>query len=54
MSFGKNNEPSNRIKPCSRFCWSMAYLADGSEFRGNYGLTQEELVNFHRKNAGFN
>ena len=26
-----------------------AYLADGSEFRGNYGLSQEELMNFHRK-----
>lgn len=25
-----------------------AYLADGSEYRGNYGLTEEELMNFHR------
>ena len=26
-----------------------AYLADGSEFRGNYGLSEEELMHFHRK-----
>jgi len=26
-----------------------AYLADGSEFKGHYGLSQEELMNFHRK-----
>lgn len=25
-----------------------AYLADGSEYRGNYGLTEEELIEFHR------
>lgn len=25
-----------------------AYLADGSEYRGNYGLTEEQLVEFHR------
>ncbi|MFM6840832.1 MAG: homocysteine S-methyltransferase [Candidatus Planktophila sp.] len=25
-----------------------AYLADGSEYRGNYGLTIDELKNFHR------
>ncbi len=25
-----------------------AYLADGSEYRGNYGLGREELVEFHR------
>ena len=25
-----------------------AYLADGSEYRGNYGLTEEELMDFHR------
>ncbi|WP_333803845.1 homocysteine S-methyltransferase [Sulfurospirillum sp.] len=26
-----------------------AYLADGSEFTGNYGLSVEELMRFHRK-----
>jgi homocysteine S-methyltransferase len=25
-----------------------AYLADGSEYRGNYGLTEEQLMEFHR------
>lgn len=25
-----------------------AYLADGSEYRGNYGLSEEELAEFHR------
>ena len=25
-----------------------AYLADGSEYRGNYGLTEEQLIEFHR------
>jgi homocysteine S-methyltransferase len=26
-----------------------AYLADGSEYRGNYGLSKEELKDFHRE-----
>ena len=26
-----------------------AYLADGSEYRGNYGLNKAELISFHRK-----
>jgi homocysteine S-methyltransferase len=25
-----------------------AYLADGSEYRGDYQLTEQELINFHR------
>jgi len=25
-----------------------AFLADGSEYRGNYGLTERELIDFHR------
>ena len=25
-----------------------AFLADGSEYRGNYGLTEEQLIDFHR------
>jgi len=25
-----------------------AYLADGSEYRGNYGLSEQELMDFHR------
>jgi homocysteine S-methyltransferase len=26
-----------------------AFLADGSEYRGNYGLTEKELMDFHRQ-----
>jgi homocysteine S-methyltransferase len=26
-----------------------AFLADGSEYRGNYGLTEKELMDFHRR-----
>jgi homocysteine S-methyltransferase len=26
-----------------------AYLADGSEYRGNYGISEKELFNFHRE-----
>lgn len=29
-----------------------AYLADGSEYRGNYGLTEKELMDFHRLRMG--
>jgi homocysteine S-methyltransferase len=29
-----------------------AYLADGSEYRGDYGLTQAELMDFHRARMG--
>lgn len=29
-----------------------AYLADGSEYRGNYGLTEEQLIDFHRLRMG--
>ncbi|MCY7532734.1 homocysteine S-methyltransferase [Bacillus altitudinis] len=25
-----------------------AYLSDGSEYKGNYGLTEQELIDFHR------
>ena len=26
-----------------------AYLADGSEYRGNYGITDEQLKEFHKR-----
>ena len=26
-----------------------AYLADGSEYRGNYGITDEQLMEFHKR-----
>lgn len=29
-----------------------AYLADGSEYRGDYGLSEDELVAFHRERFG--
>ncbi len=29
-----------------------AYLADGSEYRGDYGLTEDQLVDFHRPRMG--
>ena len=29
-----------------------AFLADGSEYRGNYGLTERELMDFHRARMG--
>jgi homocysteine S-methyltransferase len=49
--FWASNESNNRIKPLVAASVGPygAYLADGSEFRGNYGLSEEELVNFHRK-----
>lgn len=47
------NEPSNRInRPVPLVAGSVgpygAYLADGSEYRGDYKITEEELINFHR------
>lgn len=46
-------EPANRVgrqRPlvaASVGCYG-AFLADGSEYRGDYGLSQEELVEWHR------
>ncbi|WP_428025577.1 homocysteine S-methyltransferase [Arcobacter sp.] len=49
--FWSTNESTNRIKPLVAASIGPygAYLADGSEFRGNYGLSEEELVTFHKK-----
>lgn len=46
-------EPSNRInRPKPFIAGSVgpygAYLADGSEYRGDYKITEEELMEFHR------
>ena len=46
-------DESNRIGRSKPFIAASvgpygAYLADGSEYRGNYGLTEEELIDFHR------
>ena len=47
-------EPANRIgRPRPWVVASIgpygAVLADGSEFRGDYGLSEEELMDFHRE-----
>jgi homocysteine S-methyltransferase len=47
-----NNE-SNRVGRAKPFVAASvgpygAFLADGSEYRGNYGLPEEELIKFHR------
>jgi homocysteine S-methyltransferase len=47
------SEPSNRTgRPKPLVAASVgpygAFLADGSEYRGNYGLTEKELMDFHR------
>jgi homocysteine S-methyltransferase len=46
-------QPSNRIGRLRPIVAASvgpygAYLADGSEYRGNYGLSEEELIQFHR------
>lgn len=46
-------DESNRIGRSKPFIAASvgpygAFLADGSEYRGNYGLTEQELMDFHR------
>src|SRR5688500_11431791 len=46
------SEPTNRIGRSKPFVAASvgpygAYLADGSEYRGNYGLSEKELMEFH-------
>jgi homocysteine S-methyltransferase len=46
-------EPTNRVGRLRPFIAASvgpygAYLADGSEYRGDYGLSMEELMDFHR------
>ena len=46
-------DESNRIGRVKPFVAASvgpygAFLADGSEYRGNYGLTEKELMDFHR------
>ncbi len=46
------SEPANRIGRSKPFVAASvgpygAYLADGSEYRGNYGLSEKELMEFH-------
>lgn len=47
------NDPKNRKnRPVPLVAGSVgpygAYLADGSEYRGDYNISEEELINFHR------
>ena len=47
------NDEANRVGRSKPFVAASvgpygAYLADGSEYRGNYGLTEEQLIEFHR------
>ncbi|WP_210611050.1 homocysteine S-methyltransferase [Priestia flexa] len=48
--FWQNNQTDARPKPLVAGSVGPygAYLADGSEYTGNYSLTEEELMNFHR------
>ncbi|NRD80014.1 homocysteine S-methyltransferase [Bacillus sp. BRMEA1] len=48
--FWKENTQHNRPKPLVAASVGPygAYLADGSEYVGNYGVTDERLVEFHR------
>lgn len=46
-------EPGNRVARSKPFVAASvgpygAFLADGSEYRGNYGLSEKELTDFHR------
>ncbi|HAV78829.1 MAG TPA: homocysteine S-methyltransferase [Anaerolineae bacterium] len=48
------NDKGNRVGRSKPFVAASvgpygAYLADGSEYRGNYGLTETELMDFHRQ-----
>jgi homocysteine S-methyltransferase len=47
------NDTANRVRRSKPFVAASvgpygAFLADGSEYRGNYGLTERELMDFHR------
>lgn len=47
---GKTKTAKRRVKPLVAASIGPygAYLADGSEYRGDYGLSVAELINFHR------
>jgi len=47
------NQPANRVGRSKPFIAASvgpygAFLADGSEYRGNYGISEAELIDFHR------
>ncbi len=46
-------DPANRVGRARPFVAASvgpygAFLADGSEYRGDYGLTEQQLMDFHR------
>ncbi|AGF56282.1 homocysteine S-methyltransferase [Clostridium saccharoperbutylacetonicum] len=47
-----NNSENRKNRPTPLVAGSVgpygAYLADGSEYRGDYNITEEELISFHR------
>ena len=51
MFWTKTQHPPDRLRPLVAASIGPygAYLADGSEYTGNYGLTEDELVAFHRQ-----
>lgn len=51
------SSPENTVgRPKSLIAGSIgpygAYLADGSEYRGDYNISEEELIEFHRERMG--
>ena len=48
--FLTNQKKSTKVKPLIAGSIGPygAYLADGSEYRGDYNLTEQELIDFHR------
>lgn len=48
-SAGKPAEPAARPLVAASVGPYGAYLADGSEYRGNYGLDRAQLLDFHRE-----
>lgn len=51
LFWSKNKNNTDKAKPLVAASVGPygAYLADGSEFRGDYSLGKEELITFHRK-----
>lgn len=49
--FWKNTDKTNRVKPLVAASIGPygAYLADGSEYTGDYNISDDELFNFHKK-----
>ncbi len=52
--FWADNKDPNRAYPLIAASVGPygAHLADGSEYRGNYGVSREALADFHRENIG--